>query len=109
MPYDETLAERLRRALASQDEVVERKMFGGLAFMVHGHMTCGVAKDTLMLRVGPEAYEEVLALDHARPMDFTGRPLKGMVYVDPEGYSNDEALTAWIGRALDFVLSMPPK
>ncbi len=109
MAYDENLAERIRPLLRDQDEVYERKMFGGLAFMVNGHMCCGVNQDTLMLRVGPEAHEEVLALEHARPMDFTGRPMKGMVYVEPEGFASDPELASWIDHALAFVTSLPPK
>ena len=68
MAYDEDLAERVRGLLADQDEMYERKMFGGLAFMVNGHMCCGVNQDTLMLRVGPEAHDRILALEHARPL-----------------------------------------
>lgn len=109
MAYDESLAERVRSLLNDQDEVFERKMFGGLAFMVGGHMCCGVNQDTLMLRVGPEAHEKVLALEHARPMDFTGRPMKGMVYVEREGFASDTDLAGWIGHALAFITSLPPK
>lgn len=109
MAYSEDLAARVRTVVAEQDEVVERKMFGGLAFMVNGHMCCGVIGDELMLRVGAEAYPETLALEHAREMDFTGRPLTGMVYVAAPGIAPDPELRAWVDRGLRFVLSLPPK
>lgn len=109
MAYDEKLAGRLRKLLARPKEVSEKKMFGGLAFMLHGNMCCGVVKDTLMVRVGPEQYEKALAAPHARPMDFTGRPLNGFVYVGPEGCQTDEALRKWVKRAADFVASLPKK
>jgi len=114
MAYDEGIAERIRERLAQREDVldsqiVEKKMFGGLAFMVRGHMACGVVGDELMVRVGPERYEQTLAEEHARVMDFTGKPLRGLVYVEAEGIASDEDLDAWVGRALSFVLSLPPK
>lgn len=109
MAYDEELATRVRIAMADQDSLVEKKMFGGLAFMVRGHMCCGVIKDTLMVRVGPDGYETALAEPYARPMDFTGKHIKSMVYVDPEGLQPDEALKRWVQRGLAFVQSQPPK
>jgi TfoX/Sxy family transcriptional regulator of competence genes len=109
MAYDEDVAFRIREALAAQGGVTEKKMFGGLAFMVNGHMCCGLAKGELMVRVGPEQYEEALAQPYAREMDFTGRPMRGFVYVDPAGYDSDEDLQAWIDRGLAFVTSLPPK
>ncbi len=109
MAYDEGVAERLRDAYASVPEVVEKKMFGGIAFMVSGHMSCGVVSDTLMVRVGPHQYEESLAMPYASPMDFTGRPMKGFVYVSPEGFESDEALTFWVSTSLNYVHSLPPK
>lgn len=84
-------------------------MFGGLAFMVNGHLCCGIAKDELMVRVGPEGHDDALRLPHARPMDFTGKPMRGMIYVGADGARDDETLAAWVGRGLDFVLSLPPK
>lgn len=109
MAYDEVVAHRIRAALAAQSGVTEKKMFGGLAFMVSGHMCCGIGKGDLMVRVGPDRYEEALAQPHAREMDFTGRPMKGMVYVDAAGYERDEDLQAWVDRGLAFVTSLPPK
>jgi TfoX/Sxy family transcriptional regulator of competence genes len=109
MAYDEQLAARIRAALAGVDGVSERKMFGGLAFLHHGNMACGVIGETLMLRLGPELGDAALDEPHTRPMDFTGRPMTGMVYVDPPGCATDAALGAWIDRALGFTTTLPPK
>ncbi len=107
--YNEVLAGRVRDVLAGRKDVTEMKMFGGLAFMVRGNMFCGVVRDNLMVRVGPEHHEAALAQPYARPMDFTGRPLKGMIYVLPEGYRTDEALKSWVEDGLKFALLLPPK
>jgi len=109
MSYDEKLSERLRAALKGTKGLAERKMFGGLCFTVDGHMVCGVVDDKLMLRVGPEQHEAVLKLKHARPMDFTGKPMKGMVYVASEGCTTAAKVKPWVKRALDFVKTLPPK
>jgi TfoX/Sxy family transcriptional regulator of competence genes len=109
MAYDETVAKRVRSALGKTPDVVEKKMFGGIAFMVRGNMCCGVIGDRLMLRVGPDGYEAVLSRPHATPMDFTGRPMKGMVYVEPAGFASAGDLKAWIARAMEFTLSLPVK
>lgn len=109
MAFDEGVAGRVREALAGAPDVVEKRMFGGIAFMVRGNMCCGVIGDRLMLRVGPKAYEPSLSRPHARPMDFTGRPMKGMVYVEPAGFASPGDLKAWIGTAMAFTLSLPAK
>ena len=109
MAYDEVLAERVRRALAGRNDLSEKKMFGGIAFMLHGNMSCGVANGELMVRVGPERYQEALAQPHARPMDFTGRPMRGMVYVTPEGCRTDKALKRWVEQGLNFAATLPAK
>jgi TfoX/Sxy family transcriptional regulator of competence genes len=109
MAYDEELADRIRRAFGDRQGLAERKMFGGLCFTVNGHMAAGVVDDKLMLRVGPDQYEKVLALKHAAPMDFTGKPMKGMVYVDPAGCGTVTKVKPWVKRALTFVESLPPK
>ena len=109
MPYDERLAERIRKHLGARRDVVEKKMFGGLAFMLRGHMACGVVGDDLMVRVGAEGYEEALSRAHARPMDFTGRPLKGMVYVAPAGTRDAKALKRWIELGAAHTETLPPK
>lgn len=109
MAFDERLAQRVRGFLAERADAVERKMFGGLAFMVNGHMCCGVVAEDLMVRTGPDAYERALGEKHAREMDFTGRPLRGMVYVAPAGTASDRQLAGWLERGLAFVNSLPPK
>jgi TfoX/Sxy family transcriptional regulator of competence genes len=109
MAYDEALAARVRHVLDEQDDVTERKMFGGLAFMVRGHMCCGVIGDDLVLRVGAEAADAALDEPHTRPMDFTGRPMKDYVYVAPDGASTEGALRRWIDLALAFTTELPPR
>jgi TfoX/Sxy family transcriptional regulator of competence genes len=109
MAYDQGLAQRLREALEDQANVTEKAMFGGLAFLHHGSMFIGIIHDDLMVRVGPEAHEDALARPHARPMDFAKRPMKGYVYVAPEGIESDVALAVWVHWALKFVVTLPPK
>ena len=108
MAYDTHLAERIRWLLVD-DGVTEREMFGGIAFMLRGNMVCGVSHDTLMLRLGPELAAEAVQEPHARPMDFTGKPMKSMVLIDPLGIETDDELAAWIERARAFVGTLPPK
>ena len=109
MSYDKELTGRVRRQIAGREGLSERKMFGGLAFMLNGNMFCRVVKDDLMLRVGPEQCKEALAQPHVRPMDFTGRPMKGMVYLGHGGYRTEAALKSWEEKALKFALSLPAK
>jgi TfoX/Sxy family transcriptional regulator of competence genes len=106
--YDEDLAGRVRAALTHGTAVTERRMFGGLAFMLGGHMACGIVQDTLMVRLGPEGAGRALDQPHVRPMDFTGRPMKGMVFVEPAGLQGD-ALRRWVAAAARYVRSLPPK
>jgi TfoX/Sxy family transcriptional regulator of competence genes len=109
MPYDEQVANRVRQVLSTQPDLEEKKMFGGLAFMLHGNMCCGVQEKRLMVRVGPDAYDEALQRPHAAPMDFTGRPLTGFVYGQPEGIRQAASLRKWVDEAVQFALSLPPK
>ncbi len=109
MAYNEVLADRIRAVLANRDDVTERKMFGGIAFMVRDHMAVGVVQDDLMVRVGPDAHHEALARPHARPMDFSGRPSRGMVYVAPAGVAADTDLAGWVLAGAAFAASQPPK
>lgn len=109
MAYSEDVAKRARAALAGRANVAERKMFGGLCFMVDGHMCCGVVGNELMVRVGPDAYESLLEERFAREMDFTGRPLRGMIYVGADGIASAEQLGNWVDRGLQFVRTLPPK
>jgi TfoX/Sxy family transcriptional regulator of competence genes len=109
MAYDEAVAERVRSALGNTPDVVERKMFGGIAFMLRGNMCCGVIGDRLMLRVGPKGYETALSRPHARAMDFTGKPMKGLVYVEPAGFASPRDLKKWIEKVMEFARSLPAK
>ncbi len=109
MSYDEKLAERIRKVLKATQGVAEKKMFGGLAFMLNGSMFCGVNKDDLVVRVGPERYEAALKAPGARPMDFTGRVLTGYVYVAPAGCQNTRALEKWVRWGLGYASEMPEK
>lgn len=109
MAFDEGLAERIRNMLQGQDNVVEKKMFGGLCFMVSGHMVVGIVNDKLMARVGPNQYDECLSKPHTIKMDFTGRPMKGMIYVLPEGLQEDQDLKFWLETCLSFTSSLTPK
>ena len=109
MAYDEELALRVRQSLGEQEDVVERKMFGGLCFMVGGNMLGGVMGDEIIVRVGADSYEDALKIPHAREMDFTGRPMRGFVVVSPDGVASDESLADWVNRGLRFASSLPPK
>lgn len=84
-------------------------MFGGLCFLLADRMCCGVVNRNLVVRVGPERYEDALGQAHARPMDFTGRPLRGFVYVDPAGYRSEQSLAQWVRRAVLFVGQLPAR
>lgn len=107
MAYDEGLAQRVRETAG--EALAERKMFGGLCFLKGGNMACGIVGEDLMVRVGPDAYEECLTLPHAREMDFTGRAMRGMVYVAPEGLLADDALAGWVRRGVAYAASLPAK
>jgi len=109
MAFDPGLAQRIRELLGSRHGLTERKMFGGLAFLLNGCMFVGVQGSTLMARVGPERYAEALLVKHVRVMDFTGRPLKGYVYVEPEGIEEDRELAKWVNWCAAFVSAMPAK
>ena len=109
MAYDEGLAERIRVAVADRPAVAEKKMFGGLAFMLNDYMFCGVTNEELMARVGPDNYESALSKAHVREMDFTGRPMKGYVFVNPEGVESDDDLQYWVDLCAEFVQTLPPK
>lgn len=109
MAYSETVAARVREVLAPRQDIEEKKMFGGMAFMLGGHMCCGVSGEDLMLRVGPERAETALQSPHARIFDAIGRPMKGMVVVSRKGYDTDEELRGWIEMAIAFASSLPPK
>jgi TfoX/Sxy family transcriptional regulator of competence genes len=109
MAYDDVLGGRIRAILLGQPGLVEKKMFGGVGFMVQGNMACGVHKDMLIVRVGPEAYEETMSYPHTRPFDMTGRAMKGWVMVEPEGFETESQLKEWVRSGLEFALTLPPK
>ena len=109
MAYDEGLAHRIRDVLDEQPDLVEKKMFGGVGFMVQGNMACGVHKDMLIVRVGSDAYEESLQYPHTRLFDMTGRAMKGWVMVESGGFESDADLKQWVQSGLEFALTLPPK
>jgi TfoX/Sxy family transcriptional regulator of competence genes len=109
MAYDEALAVRVRALLSRRRGISERPMFGGLAFLLNGHMACGVQGSLLVLRLGPEGAAAALQRPHTRPMDFTGKPLAGMVYVEPDGWRREAELRNWLGKAVRFARGLPPK
>lgn len=109
MAYDEGLAQRVRQQLRDAGDVEEKQMFGGIAFMLQGNMACGVIDDELMVRVGPEKYEELLAEAGASEFDFTGRPMKGWVKVSQDVLADDQVLGTWVERGIATARSLPPK
>ncbi|MGD0960173.1 MAG: TfoX/Sxy family protein [Methylomonas sp.] len=109
MACDENLVERIRQELNIMPEYGEKRMFGGVCFTLNGNMLCGVVKDKLMVRVGPSAYDEALKQPHARVMDFSGRPMRGYVFIAGAGLAENESLSYWLGLAVDFVGTLPVK
>ena len=109
MAYDETLAERVRPLISRRKGFVGKKMFGGMGFLLHGNMCVGVWKEFLILRVGPEDYEDALAQPHVKEFDITGRAMKGWVMIEPAGVRRDSELSEWVGQAIDFVNGLPRK
>ncbi len=109
MAYDERLAARVRKVLGNTETVTEKRMFGGLAFLDQGLMFCGITDDRLMVRVGPEAHQDALSLPHVRPMDFTGRPMRGYVYVAAAGLATTPRLKTWVIWGRNFVATLAPK
>lgn len=109
MSFDPGLAQRVRDVLADRKGVTERRMFGGLAFLIDGRMFVGIRDDTLMARVGAERHQDALALPFVRKMDFTGRPMTGYVYIDPLGLADDRALEAWVSWCVGYAAALPRK
>jgi len=109
MAYDAGLAQRITETLADHPALTEKKMFGGVGFMLRGNMACGVIGEDLIVRVGPENYKAALARPYARPFDFSGRPMQGWVMVGPGGYEADADLEAWGQQGVEFALSLPAK
>ena len=108
MAFNAEIADRVLKVLEGREGLTERKMFGGITFMLNGNMCCGVTNDDLMVRVGAGGLEDALDQPHARPMDFTGRPMKGFVFVDA-GAVGDRVLRRWIQRGVIFAESLPAK
>ena len=109
MAYSESLAERIRGIVARRRGIAEKKMFGGVCFLLHGNMCVGVWKDSLIARLGPEQGAAALREPHAQPMDITGKPMKGWVLVEPDGVENDRQLHQWIEKSVEFVGTLPKK
>ncbi|MEX0992290.1 MAG: TfoX/Sxy family protein [Actinomycetota bacterium] len=109
MAFDEDLAERVRAALGQVRGVTEIKMFGGLCYTVGGNMATGIVKDELMVRLSYEAGDAALEEPHVRPMDFTGKPMRGFLFVAPEGIRTAKQLQGWIDRGVAYASTLPPK
>jgi TfoX/Sxy family transcriptional regulator of competence genes len=109
MAYDEALADRVRAAIGGTANVTEIKMFGGLCFTVNGNMAVGITGDELMVRMSPEDGQAALTEPHARPMDFTGRPMRGFLYIGPEALATTRSLRRWVDRGVAYASSLPPK
>ena len=109
MNYDPEAAERVRQVLSDRDDVVEKRMVGGLSFLVNGNMCCGITNRALMVRVGAKGREQALGEPHVRPMQLGSRALSGFICVEPAGFAGDDALTSWVQRGLDFVSGLPAK
>jgi TfoX/Sxy family transcriptional regulator of competence genes len=111
MAYDEAFAQRIRERLAGEAGVTEKAMFGGLAFLLHGHMTVAVSgKGDLLLRVGPDAADDALSRPHVQPMQMGGRrPMTGWIRVAPEGVESEAQLAGWLERGVEFARTLPPK
>ena len=109
MAYDKELAERIRGQMAPIQGSVEKRMFGGIGFLIGGNMACGVNRENLIVRVGPEQYDAALAEPHVRPFDMTGRPMKGWIVVAPDGCATEADLGSWIQRGVAIAQSLPEK
>jgi TfoX/Sxy family transcriptional regulator of competence genes len=109
MAYDEALAQRIRAALPDLPGLTEKKMFGGIGFLVHGNMACGVSGESLMVRIRPDATDAALAQPAVRVFDMTGRPMKGWILVEPAGLQSADQLMHWVEQGVAFAQSLPPK
>ncbi len=109
MAYDQSLGQRIRDCWEPTIPVVEKKMFGGVGFLLQGNMACGIIGSDLIVRVGTAGYEDALAQPHVRPFDTYGKSMSGWVLVGPPGIETDEALRQWIRRGIDYTLTMKPK
>ena len=108
MAYNLKLAERIRSQLDGVP-FVEKKMFGGVGFLLNGNMACGVNKDNLIVRINPEKQGALLKKPHTKPFDLTGKPMKGWLLVEADGVKTDKQLSAWVREGIEFALTLPPK
>src|SRR4051794_14533298 len=109
MAFSESLALRVRQAVGCRCGIVEKKMFGGVGFLLNGNMCVGIWKNSLIVRLDPDSYEDTLKGEHVRKFDITGRPMKGWILVEPDGIETDDQLRQWIEQSLDFVVTLPKK
>jgi TfoX/Sxy family transcriptional regulator of competence genes len=109
LSYDAEAAGRVRQLLSGRDDVVEKRMVGGLSFLVNGNMCCSITGTALMVRVGAESREQALCEPHVRPMQFAGRALSGFICIEPAGFASDDALARWVQRGLGFVSGLTAK
>jgi len=109
MAYNEKLSQRVKGLLQKTRGIEDKKMFGGIGFLLHGNMACGILNDELIIRVGPDGYEDALALPHTRKFDIMGRAMKDWVMVSKAGCSSDQDLSTWVQRGLSFAASLPKK
>jgi TfoX/Sxy family transcriptional regulator of competence genes len=109
MAHNEELAERMRARLKSRSGVVEKKMFGGIGFLINGNMACGINKQDLIVRLSEDDFEKALKQTHVRVFDMTGRPMKGWIMVSAGGYKSDKALLGWIDKGIAFAQTLPRK
>jgi TfoX/Sxy family transcriptional regulator of competence genes len=109
MAYNEGLAQRVRVVLEGKSGLVEKKMFGGVCFLLRGNMACGILNESLIVRIGLEKYEKALKQPHTSKFDITGKPMKGWVMVSSEGHNTDERLSYWIEQGVAFALTLPEK
>ncbi len=109
MAFDELLAQRIRGTLGRRKGLVEKKMFGGVAFLLNGNMCVGVHKSALIVRLAPEETDAALAKPHTRRFDLTGRPMKGWILVEPAGLNTEAKLGKWVQVAASYAASLPPK
>jgi len=107
--YSKSLSDRIRRVLGTQTGHDEKKMFGGVCFLLHGNICVGVWQNSLIVRLGPEQGLAALSEPHVKPFDVTGRPMKGWAMIEPDGIDTDDRLNSWIQRAVEFVASLPAK
>lgn len=109
MAFDRELADRVQIIVAQHAAIDERRMFGGIGFMINGNLACGVLENYLIVRVGPDLYEQMLAMPHTHRFDFTGKPMTGWLTVSADGLNTEAELNTWIHRGIEFAQSLPPK